>query len=215
MVFPLLTGSALAEECQQASFADPTISGTALATKKIHFLDDKGAPTSSYVLKGDEVIIVSQQASKACVEFASVKGDARGWIALSDLGPVHKPPTSSSHWTGTFQRDELGSFIELKSQKNNKIAASGEAYWAMSLESAKAGGASDGGIEDSGEVKDGTLHIGAPEKDGVDCGVDLRLLSDRYLLASNQGVGYGDDAKASSCWGHNVTFEGLYVRVKK
>ena len=95
-----------------------------------------------------------------------------------------------------------------------KVKASGDAYWAMSAESAKNGALHDGSFEDVGEVKDGAAHIGSPQ-DGMDCSVDVRLLSSHYLIAGNQGVGMGDDDKASGCWGANVTFEGLYVRVKK
>lgn len=208
-------GSALAEDCQTANFADSQAYQTAMAKKKIYFQDDKGAQTASYILKGDEVVVVSQQAGKACVEFSTPKAETSGWVALNDLGPLRKPPSTVADWKGTFQRDEFGSSIELTPQKDGKVKASGDAYWAMSAESAKNGALHDGSMEDAGEVKDGAAHIGSPAKDGTDCSVDLRLLSSHYLVAGNQGVGFGGDAKASGCWGANVTFEGLYVRVKK
>jgi hypothetical protein len=212
---PFLVGNALADNCQTASFADSQTYQTALAKKKIYFQDDKGKPTASYIIKGDEVVVVSQQAGKACVDFSTSKSETSGWVALSDLGPLRKQPSNVADWEGTFQRDEFGSSIELTPQKDGKVRASGDAYWAMSAESAKNGALHDGSIEDVGEVKDGAAHIGSAAKDGTDCSVDLRLLSNHYLIATNQGVGYGDDAKASGCWGANVTFEGLYVRVNK
>jgi hypothetical protein len=214
LVFPLVMGSALADECQNVNFGESQTYQTALATKKANFADDKGAATKSYVLKGDEVVVISEIAGKACVEFATPKAETWGWVSVSDLGPLRKPPSNVSDWKGKFQRDEMGSEIELTPKKNGMVEASGDAYWAMSAELAKTGALHDGSFGDVGEVKDGAAHIGSPQ-DGMDCSVDVRLLSSRYLIAGNQGVGMGDDDKASGCWGANVTFEGLYVRVKK
>lgn len=213
MAISFMAGQALAAECTDADFAASVDYTTALAKKKTTLLDDKGAATHSYVLKGDEVIVTSREGNKACVTYASVKGGASGWVPMTDLTTPNKPPNDIASWTGRFERDELGSYITLTACKGGKILASGLALWAMSLENAKNGGANEGDMEGEGAPNKGLLHIDGKQADGNDCSVDLRLLSRHYLIATNERIGTG--GKAEICWGHNVRFEGLYVRVKK
>lgn len=206
-----LPNLARAEECQQPVMANAADYTVAMAKRKSTFQDDSGKHIASYILRGDEVLVVSQKGALACVDFATLNSETSGWLPLADLGPLRRPMLKPSDWNGKFQRDILGSYVELKPLAGNVISATGEAYWAMSLEMAKKGGLNMGDIGDRAEIKNGIAQIGAPQKGETDCSVDLRLLSKHYLLVAK----HTPDDGSLVCWGHNVTFDGLYVRVKK
>ena len=206
-----LSQSAHAEQCQQPVLADAANYKVAIAKRKTNFFGDQGNPTSAYILRGDEVVVVSQTDKMACVEFSNANSGGLGWLKLADLGPIQKQTLKPADWAGNFQRDNLGSFVELKAQPGGVLSAKGGAYWAASAELAKKWGPNIGELEGDGKIENGVVHIGTPEKDGTDCTVDLRLLSKHYIIVAKHTA----DDGSLSCWGHNVSFDGLYVRVKK
>ncbi len=211
MVGIALAQSARSEECQQPVLADAANYTVAIAKRKTNFQDDKGSQTAAYILRGDEVVVVSQSGPMACVEFSNVNSGALGWLKLADLGPLQKQTLKLADWAGEFKRDNLGSFVKLKPQSADVISATGGAYWAASLELAKKWGPNIGEVEGSGKIENGVVHIGTPEKDGTDCSIDLRLLSKHYMIVAKHTADNG----SLSCWGHNVSFDGLYIKVKK
>ena len=201
------TSSAWADSCDNTLFKNSQGIQTATAKKKIYFQNDKGALEKSHILKGDKVVIISQVSGKACAFFLTPKTDIWGWVELKDLGPLRKLPTKLADWKGTFQ-DGLGSVIKLTPQMNGRVKAYGMAVWG----DIKSSSAHDGEIDDEGEIKDGVVDIGSPEANGIDCTVELRLLSRNVLLAQKKDR----STEASSCWGFNVSFNGFYyLKVKK
>lgn len=201
--------------CDSYNFADSkNYSAARISPKagKVHFQDDAGKEQPTFLLPKDEVVVLSTEGNRACVVFENRKFEETiGWLPNAALASV--PMTKiATHWIGKFTRDDLGSEVTLKPVKAGKVDIALEAYWAMSLELAKQGGASEGGMGDVVAVEDGAAHIAAVPADNNNCEADLRLIGNRYLLVEDNRDRLGDDIL--TCAGHNVTFTGLYIRTK-
>lgn len=203
---------AAAVDCESYSFSESASYSAARVAKsagKARFRAGDGTPEKAYLLPGDEVVVLSSSGDMACVVYVNRKYEETfGWLRRSDL-VLLKQPTA---WKGTFVRDELGSTATLKPLKDGRVDVTVEAYWAMSLETARTGGINEGGIGGEEKPKDGVVHIPPAPEDNNNCEADMRLIGTRYLLVEDNRDRLGDDVL--TCAGHNVTFTGLYVRTK-
>ncbi len=211
---------ALAKDCGSYGFDGSENYSGAVITKaagKVHFKDDAGKEQATYLLPGDEVVVLSQDKDSSCAVYVSNKfAETTGWLPSAALSPLPAANTANA-WHGTFVRDELGSTAKLKVLKNGHVEAMIEAYWAMSVELASQGGANVGDLGGDGELKAGALHIApdpsdnSPAKDN--CAGDVRRIGTRYLLVEDnrEKLPSGD---ILTCAGHNVSFTGLYIKKK-
>ncbi len=211
---------AFAEDCSTYGFdGSENYSGAVInkAAGKVHFKDDAGKEQSTYLLPGDEVVVLSMQNNLSCVVYVSNKfEETTGWLPSADLKALPTANNADS-WRGTFIRDELGSKAQLKALKNGHVKVDVEAFWAMSVELAKQGGANVGDLGGEGALKAGALHIMPDASDKLtvqdNCIGDLRRIGRRYLLIEdNRDKLRGDSIL--TCAGHNVTFSGLYIKTK-
>jgi len=208
LVVPVLP--ALAAECGEPDFGESgSYSAAAIkAAGKTRFSDDAGKAMSAYLLKGDEVIVMSQDGQKSCVAYENAGFDVTtGWIVSTALGQAAPVVSVGKSWRGAFTADSYGTQIRLKPLKNGRVSAEGEAYWANSQEAAETGGLDDGAMSGEGSVKDGVLHIDS-SSDGAPCKVDMRRLGRTYLIAEDNII---EQAGGPACGGANVSFTGLYV----
>ncbi|MFT3986657.1 hypothetical protein [Aestuariivirga sp.] len=199
-----------AAECGEPDFGDSGSYVTAIikAVGKTKFTDDAGKAMSAYLLRGDEVVVMSHDGSKSCVAYENRKFDVTtGWISSASLGAAMSAVSAPKGWQGAFTADNYGTQIRLKPLKNGQVSADGEAYWANSPEAAQNGGLHDGAMSGEGIVKDGALHINS-SSDGAPCKVDMRRLGRTYLIAEDNIV---EQDGGPACGGANVSFTGLYV----
>ena len=206
------TSAAMAETCESYSFDDAAnfVPGRVIAKGKTYFQNDDKSQDNAYLIHGDEVVVLSREGGRSCVVYVSPNaGGTFGWLPDRALAPSK---TGTGKWKGRFVRDELGSQVVLKPVKGGKIDVTMEAYWAMSIETARQGGVNEGGMGDVVPVKDGVLHIPSNLAEGNNCEADLRLIGTKYLLVQDNRDKLGDDIL--TCAGHNVHFTGLYVRTK-
>ena len=211
---------ALAKDCGSYGFdgsENYTAATIRKSTGKVHFKDDAGKEQTTYLLPGDEVVVLSKEKDSSCAVYVSNKfAETAGWLPNADLSALPATNTASA-WHGTFVRDELGSISKLKVLKNGHVEAMIEAYWAMSVELAKQGGVNVGDLGGDGELKDGALHIApdssdnSPTKDN--CAGDVRRIGTRYLLVEDNRDKLPSD-EILTCAGHNVGFTGLYIKKK-
>lgn len=121
--------------------------------------------------------------------------------AALDLAAAGAP--AAREWVGSWRKGKDGS-IDITA-RGDGLAVEGQATWT--------GDATTNTGEISGEARprDGVLAVGydpqkstsPPKSDNAECAARLRLISG-YLVVDDNG----------NCGGLNVSFDGIYVRVK-
>ena len=159
-----------------------------------------GCKTTSYVVKGDTIITNKKYGAFTCGWFTSAKGGVKvGWLRAADLEfPQMLHDASERVWIGEW--NYASNTISFTSNKlSGFLNVNGTAIWK--------------GLGDNVHV--GELDGRFPYKDGVleysdgdsefDCKATMQLAVERFLIVADNG----------NCGGANVTFSGIYRKVRK
>lgn len=174
---------------------------------RAHFLEDMdGCPNAqarcrqtSYVIPGDTVLTGRSRGRYTCVFFPNKGGGSAGWMDSARLRPlpVRRNP-SLRQWVG--QWSDNGDPEVRFTLRRGRLRVDGDSYWPSpnpSLEE-RPGGPNIGDIGEPVRVTGNRAH--AP-----DCNV-------RFILLGNWLVAADPDMQ---CGGANVSFTGVYRRVRR
>jgi hypothetical protein len=167
----------------------------------------------AYLAPGDEVLVDTAEAPYVCAFFKSQHGpETRAWLprAALQIAPAEAAP--ARRWAGKWERDREAQII-MKSD-GDEVEVSGSALWgSYDPQRVRRGAVHEGSLEGKGRPRGQILAIGydpdrssfPPGKDepADDCAAKLELYG-RYLVV--------EDNRA--CGGLNVSFTGIYMRVK-
>lgn len=155
--------------------------------------------STSYLVPGDEVVVIGELAGFACAWYPSEKGAGTvGWISLEEIEFQRAAPNRPLRdWLGEWKYGE--STVKIT---DNKLAGwlnvTGDSYWK---------GIGDnihiGEIDGRVEPKDGVAEYSDGD-DENDCKVKITLIGKYLILDDNL-----------RCGGANVSFSGVYIRTKK
>jgi hypothetical protein len=207
-VFAQLDGNP-ANWCRQGFFPQESetyriahVTGT--AKQKAYFYNDdrddcpggKGCASKSYVIAGDELIVSRNYGNWACSWYAPVKGAPTvGWIATDRLEFAAADGPAAS-WTGRWKYYDDS--IDITRGARGALIVKGKAFWH---------GLGDnihfGDLDHKATPAGNVLKLGEDEREEYACKATLRRVG-RYLIASDN----------MNCGGVNVTFTGVYRKVK-
>ena len=167
----------------------------------------------AYLVPGDEVLVDATDAAYVCTFFKSQGGtETRGWLPRAALQIAPPEPAPARQWDGRWQRDREAQIV-IKSHQD-EVEVSGNAMWgSYDPQRVKRGAIHVGELNGKGRPRGQTLAIGYdPDRSGFplgkdqapdNCAAKLELYG-RYLVVEDNG----------GCGGLNVSFTGIYVRVK-
>ena len=172
-----------------------------------------------FLTPGDEVIAGPNHGGFTCVTYISpdakrVKGkfaETSGFIPTVDLWEVPPRAPTFQAWQGKWNRTEEGE-IEITGKLHGKLVVAGEAtFGGHDPDRVKRGAVNGGALEGEGTPRGNVLAIGegydgskALKVDmGADCQARLRLFGRYLVVEDNLG-----------CGGMNVSFIGVYVKLK-
>jgi hypothetical protein len=174
---------------------------------------ERACKLRTYLVPGDEVLVDAAEGPYVCVFFKSQRGtETRAFLpraALEILPPEAQP---ARQWAGNWERDREAQII-IKSD-GNEVEVSGTAMWgSYDPQRVRRGSVHVGELEGKGRPRGQMLAIGFdpdrstfPPAGGVppdNCAAKLELYGRYLAVEDNQG-----------CGGLNVSFTGIYVRVK-
>ena len=174
----------------------------------------------SFVVPGDLLLVTPGANGFACASYISpnvrrVKGQFRetnGFIPQAELSEVKLPSAAAADWRGTWSRSAEAE-IRIEPDAGGKLKITGDAtFGATDPDRVKRGAINLGELEGLvavprsnmialGEGYDGSKPFG---DDRSECRAKLRLFSPYLVVEDNGG-----------CGGMNVSFTGLYVRLKE
>ena len=167
----------------------------------------------AYLVPGDEVLVDATDGAYVCTFFKSQGGtETRGWLPRAAVQIALPEPAPARQWDGKWQRDREAQIV-IKSRQD-EVEVSGNAMWgSYDPQRVKSGGIHVGELNGKGRPRGQTLAIGYdPDRSGFppgkdqapdNCAAKLELYG-RYLMVEDNG----------GCGGLNVSFTGIYVRVK-
>jgi hypothetical protein len=167
----------------------------------------------AYLVPGDEVLVDTADGPYVCTFFKSQAGsESRGWLPRAALQIASPAPAPAQNWDGKWHRDQEAQIV-IKSEQN-EVEVAGHAIWGENdPQRVKRGSVHEGALEGKGRPRGQTLAIGydpnrsdflpAPDQAPDGCAAKLELYG-RYLKVEDNGA----------CGGINVSFSGIYVRVK-
>jgi hypothetical protein len=171
------------------------------------FQDDTGGcpwegdkcAAGAYVVPGDTVIVSRVRNGFACAFYPSKGGGTAGWLATRqiNLTPIDAR-TRPERWIGTWSSE--GNPRLTFTERLGKLTVTGKAWWPGPPGTHDYPAVHEGEIDGPVEITGHTGHYGEDENL---CEARFTLLGD-YLLAGDNG----------NCGGANVTFSGVYRRVK-
>lgn len=178
---------------------------SAKAEKLRFYNDEEGCPNKTaqcqakaYVIKGDMLIVNAVKEGWACAWFQGKKHETVGWVEASQLSFKSNANINNSAWLGNWQFYDNS--IKL-SQHDNKIQATGEAFWyGPIVEGAPV--VHTGELEGELRVNGNHAHLSTGDSE-YDCSADFSVIGE-YLVVADNG----------NCGGANVSFSGVYTRVK-
>jgi hypothetical protein len=198
---------------------------------RVHFIEDhtparrecpaEGAACrrKGFVVPGDEVLAAPVRGRFACVSYISpharrVKAqfpETSGFLPAASLQPVAAAAPKPADWFGTWSRHAEAE-IRISEEGSARLRIEGSATWgALDPGRVKRGAVNSGELEGEAAPRGNALAIGEgyadpaqPFKpDHYECQARLRLFG-RYLVVEDNGA----------CGGMNVSFTGIYVRLK-
>lgn len=227
----LVNVQSAAAQCPDAASRD-AFGGLDLAkvkggVPKVHFRDDQceekkpgGCTRKAFVIPGDEVLVASVLDTSACAVYVDQKGRATaGLLPLSALDRPKKPAaTGRDLLVGKWRRVEAE--INVKRDKDGSLDFEGYAtYGGHDPKRVAIGAVNVGDFSFKASPASNTIDVAlvsGPDGDTQpmvvtdaskipdgECRVSLVALT-TYLVAHDNG----------QCGGHNVTFSGVYRRVK-
>lgn len=173
----------------------------------------------SFVLPGDLLLAGPAMEDFTCATYISpkarrVKGQLRettGFVPLAELKEVKNPAPQPTDWSGTWSRSAEAE-IRVEVEASGKIRIAGQASYGAHDPGRVSRGAVNVGELDGivarptsnmialGEGYDGSRPFG---EDRSECRAKLRLFGPYLVVEDNGG-----------CGGNNVSFTGVYVRLK-
>jgi hypothetical protein len=153
----------------------------------------------AYVVSGDQVVISNERKGFACAWFTPVKGTGYvGWLKAGDLNfwPINKDPGLAA-WYGTWRYGE--NEIKFESTRvRGYLNVIGTAFWKGLGDNIHIGELSNRGkvVADRVEYSDGD--------DEYDCKATIRMVGQFLVVRDNM-----------NCGGVNVSFSGVYRKVKR
>lgn len=233
----LWSGPSLAEGtlCLSYGYEDPgrTVNGPiALGkindlSKRVHFLKNPllkahaTCPNTStacqektYLVPGDEVVIIGTKGDFICASYANPKGRVTdGWLPRSAVTVVQDPPSfDAKDWIGEWQSWPEQTVVIAQADKTGLLSVKGNASWgSFDPERVKRGAVNIGSLEAEMKPEGADLAFGMGENgtlpfdqaDEADCKVQMQRLGSYLLVKDNK-----------YCGGMNVSFTGVYRRVK-
>lgn len=201
--------------------------------KRVHFREDdlskpkSGCPSENtaclrkgFVVPGDEVLAGWSNGAYRCVAYLSpnakrVKGqfpETNGYVPVTNLQPVPVPTAKPGDWVGKWSRSAEAD-IEITALPDGALKVAGQASYGSADPGRVARGAINvGEMEGERKPQGNLLAIGEDytdptkpwdETDRSECRARLQLIG-RYLVVEDN-VG---------CGGANVSFTGIYIRLK-
>jgi len=167
----------------------------------------------AYVVPGDEVLVDATEAPYLCVFFKSQTGrETRGWLPRAALQIAPSEGAPARQWAGKWQHDREAQIVI--ASHSDEVEVSGDALWgSYDRQRVRRGAVHVGELSGNGRPRGQTLAIGYdPDKSGFppgkdqppeDCAAKLELYGRYLVVEDNLG-----------CGGLNVSFTGIYVRVK-
>jgi hypothetical protein len=167
----------------------------------------------AYVVPGDEVLVDATEAPYLCAFFKSQTGrETRGWLPRAALQIAPSEGAPARQWAGKWQRDREAQIVI--ASHSDEVEVSGDALWgSYDRQRVRRGAVHVGELSGNGRPRGQTLAIGYdPDKSGFppgkdlppeDCAAKLELYGRYLVVEDNLG-----------CGGLNVSFTGIYVRVK-
>ena len=182
----------------QESFAQAQVT----SQRAFFYEDAEGCPlsgecrSSSYVIRGDEVVIGRRIGDFVCAFYPNEGGGTAGWLKIGSLSihPLDATPPLA-RWRGNWT-DDASADVTI-AMKDGHPYISGEAFWPARPEE------NDWISIHIGEVNGALVisgHRATYEDDNL-CELELTLLGDFLLIEDNR-----------RCGGANVTFSGVYTR---
>jgi len=227
----LFLSPAAAQECpafdDKGAFDSLSIAVVGKGQTRVHFerpecangKDAAECRSRPFVVPGDVVLTGETFGAKVCAAFVNAKGVATPGLLPGDRlqPPSSGPLTGARAFLGTWKREEA--IITVKPERaSDKLSFVGEATYGMRDPGRVARGAVNLGDFDFSYRPEGNrlsvgLLTGEPNEDHRvvlqvkagkdDCLLDMLALGPYLIVADNL-----------SCGGNNVTFTGLYRRVK-
>lgn len=159
-----------------------------------------GCKTTSYVVKGDTIITNKKFGAFTCGWFTSAKGGVKvGWLRTADLDfPAMLHDASERVWIGEWSY--ASNTISFTSNKlSGFLNVAGTAIWKGLGDNVHVGE-----LDGRFSHKDGVLEYSDGDSE-YDCKATMQLAVERYLIVADNG----------NCGGANVTFSGIYRKVRK
>lgn len=193
-------------DCDRAAFFDDDASFqlakvVGKPAERVYF-HGNGAPTKSYVIPGDAVVVYDNPSQWLCVLYVSPKGKARaGLIPSAKVKPIEPSKTPiSTAWTGQWVQGEDNRILIKPSKKPGQLYATGEALWygGPRKQAFERGSVHTGEFEATATPAGNQLSLSTGE-DEYSCRVALRLMGP-YMVARDN----------NNCGGANVRFWGVF-----
>ncbi len=156
----------------------------------------------SYLVPGDRVVLGRSQGQFVCTYFAGAKGGTAGWMESSRMkaSAVNRQPALTA-WAGTWSDD--GNPEVTFRVRGRRLSVQGEAYWpgpVLSKEMLE----EHPGWPHTGEIG-GALTLHGNRAHHGECNVTFHLIGP-YIIGSDPDM---------QCGGMNVSFSGVYRRVRR
>ena len=204
------------EDCYSPEFSQINNSwGTAtIKTTRTYFRDKADKATSSYVLKGKQVVVRQRDGDAACATYQGKDGAGNsGWIKSTDLAESPKKDLGLKPWLGKWASSKLNNLVFKKSPKPDWLSVLGEASGYAVGQAQSDEPMYAGGFEGVAPIVEGTLGFTQTDdhqfqpydekaRDKAICAIHFHILSSRYLMAED----------SNNCGGAHISFSYLYVK---
>ncbi len=206
------------EDCYSPEFSQINNSwGTAtIKAKRSYFRDRADKATSSYVLKGNKVVVRQRDGDAVCATYQGKDGTGNsGWIKSADLADSPKEDLGLKPWLGKWASSELNYLVFKKSAKPDWLSVEGVASGYAAGQARSDEPMYAGGFEGVAPLVEGTLGFTRTDghqfqpydekaRDRSICAVHFHILSPRYLMAED----------SNNCGGAHISFSHLYVKIR-
>ena len=182
--------------------------------------DAAACQRKAFVVPEDEVLVLPSRDGFACTSFIApgakkVKGtfpETHGYLPAGALTPVRMEFPATAAWLGTWTRSAEAEITILPGMRGQLMVKGEATFGALDPGRIKRGAVNMGELEGHtaprgnmlalGEGYDGTKAL-YDDTDRSDCKARLRLYGRYLVVEDNLG-----------CGGMNVSFSGIYVRLK-
>jgi hypothetical protein len=174
---------------------------------------ERACKLRAYLVPGDEVLVDAAEGPYVCAFFKPQRGtETRAWLPRVALQIASPEAAPARQWAGKWERDREAQIVIKSTGKD--VEVSGSAMWgSYDPQRVRRGAVHVGDLEGKGRPRGQILAIGYdPDRSGFppgkdeppeNCAAKLELYGRYLVVEDNRG-----------CGGLNVSFTGIYVRVK-